>query len=59
MTKVRDIEEFAAYLGELLPIYRDKKSSSDSTAPSFILPGKRFGSVGRGKKATKGKHFLN
>lgn len=42
-----------------LRAYRDKKSLSDPTAANFILPGKRFGSVGRGREATKGRHFLN
>lgn len=39
--------------------YRDKKSLSDPTAANLFLPGKRFGSVGRGREATKGRHFLN
>jgi len=38
--------------------YSDKKTPSDPTAANFIPPGKRFGSVGRGREATKGRHFL-
>lgn len=39
--------------------YEDSKSLWNPIATNFILPGKRFGSVGRGREATKGRHLLN